>query len=149
MMGHSPNAWVLPGGHLEVHESFEHGICREIVEETGLVINENQPKMFLMYENSNKNYDHGTQLIFFFKASIPELAEELTLKLSDKEVQKVAWIDHSHINKLLTLPYDQITDEIEVSDEWAMKSQYPLRDLKPGYPNDNAAGSHFAFGFAM
>jgi len=52
MMGHSPNAWVLPGGHLEVHESFEHGICREIVEETGLVINENQPKMFLMYENS-------------------------------------------------------------------------------------------------
>ena len=40
MMGHSPNAWVLPGGHLEVHESFEHGICREIAEETGLVINE-------------------------------------------------------------------------------------------------------------
>ena len=75
-----------------------------------------------MYENSNKNVDHGTQLIFFFKCSIPENSGDLTLKLNDKEVQKVTWIDHSNIDKLLNVPYDQISDTIEITDEWSMKS---------------------------
>ena len=62
--------------------------------------------MFLMFENSSKNVDHGTQLIFFFKIFIQVNAEDVTLKLDEKEVQKVTWIDHSAINQLLTVPYD-------------------------------------------
>ena len=30
------NAWVLPGGHLEIDETLESGIVREVKEETGI-----------------------------------------------------------------------------------------------------------------
>ena len=43
-----PNAWVLPGGHLEIGESLESGISREVYEEVGLKIDENDLKLFLM-----------------------------------------------------------------------------------------------------
>lgn len=33
---HAP-FWSIPGGHLELGESFEQGACRELTEETGLV----------------------------------------------------------------------------------------------------------------
>jgi len=31
-----PSAWVLPGGHIELGESLEDGVIREIQEETGI-----------------------------------------------------------------------------------------------------------------
>lgn len=33
-----PNAWVLPGGHIDLHEGLKHGVIREIREETGIEI---------------------------------------------------------------------------------------------------------------
>ncbi|KAK5945555.1 hypothetical protein PMZ80_002760 [Knufia obscura] len=35
---HGQGTWALPGGHLELHESFEECAKREILEETGLEI---------------------------------------------------------------------------------------------------------------
>jgi len=32
----APNAWVAPGGHLDLGESLEEGVIREINEETGI-----------------------------------------------------------------------------------------------------------------
>jgi 8-oxo-dGTP pyrophosphatase MutT (NUDIX family) len=37
-MIYKPGAWDLPGGHLNVSETFEAGLAREIAEETGLTI---------------------------------------------------------------------------------------------------------------
>lgn len=31
-----PNAWVLPGGHIELGESMEESVIREVFEETGI-----------------------------------------------------------------------------------------------------------------
>ena len=82
-----PNAWVLPGGHLEQNESFEQGICREILEETGITIPDlSPPKMFLIYENSNQNAEDGTQFLLFFKSQINENSNEIELKLNENEI---------------------------------------------------------------
>lgn len=35
---HGHGTWALPGGHLELHESFEECARREVMEETGLEI---------------------------------------------------------------------------------------------------------------
>jgi len=35
---HGQGTWALPGGHLELHESFEECAKREVLEETGLEI---------------------------------------------------------------------------------------------------------------
>ena len=31
-----PHAWVMPGGHIDLGESLEEGVIREILEETGI-----------------------------------------------------------------------------------------------------------------
>jgi len=36
-------AWVMPGGHLELGETLEAGVCREAHEETGLEIKYSSP----------------------------------------------------------------------------------------------------------
>lgn len=37
-MSQFPSAWVMPGGHIDIGESMEDGVIREIWEETGIKI---------------------------------------------------------------------------------------------------------------
>mmetsp|Transcript_17559 Transcript_17559/g.29637 ORF Transcript_17559/g.29637 Transcript_17559/m.29637 type:complete len:94 (+) Transcript_17559:468-749(+) len=68
-----PNAWVLPGGHLEIGETIEEGLVREVVEETGVHIKADQVKKqpFFMFESVSgvaqglKHVRNGHLIIFF------------------------------------------------------------------------------------
>lgn len=57
--GHAPY-WSIPGGHLELGESFEQAAIREIYEETGLVIKNPQviaiTNNLKTFEEENKHY---------------------------------------------------------------------------------------------
>ena len=43
---HGAGTWALPGGHLEPGESFEACCKREVLEETGLIVNNISPVVF-------------------------------------------------------------------------------------------------------
>ena len=46
-LSHFPGAWVIPGGHVELYESREQAIIREVKEETGLHFH---PTLFGVYD---------------------------------------------------------------------------------------------------
>ncbi|MEK6893926.1 MAG: NUDIX domain-containing protein [Nanoarchaeota archaeon] len=56
---HSPGVWSFPGGHLEINESFEECIRREIKEETDLDVGKVTGPIKVtneFYEESGKSY---------------------------------------------------------------------------------------------
>ena len=75
---HGQGTWALPGGHLELHESFEDCAKREVLEETGLEITNVQ---YLTATNSPR-IDGTKHYVTIFvvstmmnQASQPELLE--------------------------------------------------------------------------
>jgi 8-oxo-dGTP diphosphatase len=64
---HGAGEWSLPGGHLEWMESFETCCAREVLEETGLVIDNVQPLTFANnpFPENNKHY-----ITMFFVAQV-------------------------------------------------------------------------------
>ncbi len=42
---HGEGTWTMPGGKLEFHETLIDGICREVLEETGIKINKDKLKV--------------------------------------------------------------------------------------------------------
>ncbi len=61
ILGYSDNKYQFPGGHIEVLESLEHGLKREIEEETGIVLTDEKPIWFQKITHYSKNY-HGSGL---------------------------------------------------------------------------------------
>lgn len=72
------NAWVLPGGHLEPNETFQSGMSREFFEETGIQIDPENLKPYMVYENVPGGEVKKNQLIIFLMS---------TLDLSSKDIK--------------------------------------------------------------
>ena len=84
-----PNAWVFPGGHIEVGESLEEGAKREVFEETGLDVGSNfedkiEPLFIFESASGMANGISPIQkghLIVYFKIKIDQNSSEIVLKL--------------------------------------------------------------------
>ena len=82
-----PNAWVMAGGHIELGETLEFGAIREVFEETGIVIkNENSIAPLCMFEstpgmNSTTTVARGGHIILYFKTQLAQNACDIILKL--------------------------------------------------------------------
>lgn len=60
---HGAGEWAFPGGHLELGESFEEGVYKELEEETGIQIKDLTflsavNVTYYMHENPHKHYIH-------------------------------------------------------------------------------------------
>ena len=55
-MGYSDKTYQFPGGHLEDNESLIQGLKREIKEETGIILDNDNYKPFVKITYYNKNY---------------------------------------------------------------------------------------------
>jgi 8-oxo-dGTP pyrophosphatase MutT (NUDIX family) len=65
-----PNAWVLPGGHLDQNENLEDCAKREIQEETGINV-DSEIKSFMIFESASgvaqgTNVIKGGHIIVFY-----------------------------------------------------------------------------------
>lgn len=56
LMGYCKKTYQLPGGHLEGNESIEEGLKREILEETGISLNNLKTTPFYVVRYYNKDY---------------------------------------------------------------------------------------------
>ena len=90
--------WSLPGGKLELFESFEDCAKREVFEETGLEIG--NLEMVCLHNDSmpevNKHY-----LTLIFKAEVS--GGELTIKEPEKNTE-IAWFDLENLPSPLFPP---------------------------------------------
>lgn len=60
--------WALPGGFLEVHETWQQGILRELYEETGILLTKDTPVSIFDLQSDSK----GNLLIF---AKLPSISQ--------------------------------------------------------------------------
>lgn len=80
---------TFPGGHVESHEAFHDSVVREILEETGLKIED--PKL----AGIKQFFDHEDHryLVFFY------IAEKFSGKLKSSEEGRLTWMSQAELKK--------------------------------------------------
>ena len=80
--------WSLPGGHIDLGETPEEAVIREIKEETGLDI---KPKFLNYFNEYHEELDwHAVVLVFYAKSEGKE-------KKDEKEVKELGWFSEEEI----------------------------------------------------
>lgn len=99
---HGSGTWSIPGGHMEFGESFEETAKREVLEETGLVVDNVRFGAVTndVFEQENKHYVTVWVLTDW-------VSGEPTLTEPDKFIDQ-EWIDIDDIPRPLFLPWETL-----------------------------------------
>jgi 8-oxo-dGTP diphosphatase len=104
---HGAGTWALPGGHLEPGESFETCCKREVMEETGLIINNISPVVF----TNDVFHDEGFHYITLFFKGEYEAGEAVVAE--PRHCEEWLWVSLDHVPRPIFLPLRNALKEIE------------------------------------
>lgn len=99
---HGEGAWSLPGGHLEFGESLEECAKREVMEETGLLVDGIKEVTFTndIFTTEDKHY-----ITLYVKAKL--VSGKLELKEPEK-CERWGWFKWDNLPKPLFLPIENL-----------------------------------------
>jgi len=95
---HNPGLWECPGGKIDEGQGFPYGRMREVVEETGLLV---EPKSRISYvENFTiPDGNHaGTSCLRVFSLMRPK-NEYTEVELNEREHDNFAWVTYEEMLK--------------------------------------------------
>ena len=101
-----PGQWQNMGGKIEIGETVENAIAREMMEEVGLKL-ESTP-IFLHSYSWKKDDDSPTKLGLIFLIDIQKRIEEIEVKLCD-ELDKFGWYTIDEAKEIKTIGPDSPT----------------------------------------
>lgn len=160
-----PGAWVLPGGHLDLGETLEECVVREILEETGVQIKISHPQgdgnetvltymdkqvefyPYFAYESSIPKVKNGRYLVdqapighliinFRIKLHLPSAA--IPVRLDPGEVQAGIWMHKGDVEKTFSrLDPDHVVEGFNPDQSPRL---FQLREFFPYFPDDQLQG---------
>ena len=104
---HGAGTWALPGGHLEPGESFERCCEREVLEETGLVVNNISPMVF----TNDVFHQEGLHYITLFFKGEYESGEAIVAE--PLHCEEWRWVSLEDIPQPIFLPLSNALEAIK------------------------------------
>ena len=95
----TPEYWELPGGRLNVDESPEGGLRRELQEELGVIANITEVVFLKQFLQGTKETKRA--LVIIYKATISPDAQ---LTVDPREICEVGWFSQREISSLKLFP---------------------------------------------